>query len=129
MIIVRHAKAMDRKDWSRKDAARPLNSRGRRQAGLLVPMLAAYGITRLVSSTATRCLNTLLPYAHQQEILVDSYSQLTEEEGADDAKGVSKLITKIRPRLSRAVSRRRSACTGRCCRTSWTPWRWPRPRW
>ena len=59
-------------------------------------MLAAYGITRLVSSTATRCLTTLLPYAHRQEILVDSYSQLTEEEGADDAKGVAKLITKIR---------------------------------
>ena len=96
VIIVRHAKAMDRKDWSRKDTARPLISRGRRQAGLLVPMLAAYGISRLVSSTATRCLNTLLPYAHRQEILIDSYSQLTEEEGTDDAKGVSKLITKIR---------------------------------
>ena len=96
VIIVRHSKAMDRKDWSRKDSARPLNSRGRRQSQLLVPMLAAYGITRLVSSTATRCQTTLLPYAHQQEILVDSYSQLTEEEGADDSKGVAKLITKVR---------------------------------
>ena len=28
LIIVRHAKAMDRKDWSRKDAARPINARG-----------------------------------------------------------------------------------------------------
>ena len=55
LIIVRHAKAMDRKDWSRKDAARPINSRGRRQATMLMPMLAAYGVTRLVSSTSTRC--------------------------------------------------------------------------
>jgi 8-oxo-dGTP diphosphatase len=29
LILVRHAKAMDRKDWSRKDSARPINSRGR----------------------------------------------------------------------------------------------------
>ena len=52
LIIVRHGKAMDRKDWSKKDTARPVNARGRRQSRLLVPMLAAYGITRLVSSTA-----------------------------------------------------------------------------
>jgi 8-oxo-dGTP pyrophosphatase MutT (NUDIX family)/phosphohistidine phosphatase SixA len=96
LILVRHAKAMDRKDWSRKDAARPINSRGRRQAQLLIPMLAAYGIARLVSSTSTRCLKTLLPYAHRQELPIDSYAQLSEEVGADDAKGVAKLITRIR---------------------------------
>lgn len=96
LILVRHAKAMDRKDWSRKDSARPINSRGRRQARLLVPMLAAYGVIRLVSSTSTRCLNTLLPYAHRQELPVESYAQLSEEVGADDAKGVTKLVNRIR---------------------------------
>jgi 8-oxo-(d)GTP phosphatase len=96
LILVRHAKAMDRKDWSRKDTARPLNSRGRRQAKLLVPMLAAYGITRLVSSTSSRCLSTLLPYAHRQELPVDAFDQLREEDGANDAKGVAKLISTIR---------------------------------
>ena len=96
VIILRHAKAMERKDWSRKDPARPLNTRGRRQARLLVPMLEAYGITRLVSSTATRCLSTLLPYAHQRESSIESYSQLTEEEGSNDAKGVAKLVARIR---------------------------------
>jgi 8-oxo-dGTP pyrophosphatase MutT (NUDIX family)/phosphohistidine phosphatase SixA len=96
LILVRHVKAMDRKDWSRKDAARPINARGRRQAGLLVPMLAAYGITRLVSSTSTRCLKTLLPYAHRQELPIESYAQLSEEVGADDGKGVAKLVNRIR---------------------------------
>ena len=96
LILVRHAKAMDRKDWSRKDAARPLNSRGRRQAKLLVPLLAAYGITRLASSTANRCLSTLLPYAHQRELPIESFDQLREEDGADNAKGVAKLIGAIR---------------------------------
>jgi len=95
VIIVRHAKAMDRKDWSRKDQARPLNTRGRRQARMLVPMLEAYGITRLVSSTSTRCLSTLLPYAHRRELAIESYAQLTEEEGTDDARGVGKLISRV----------------------------------
>ena len=96
LILVRHAKAMDRKDWSRKDAARPLNSRGRRQARLLVPMLAAYGVTRLISSTSTRCFTTLLPYAHRHELPIETYSQLSEEEGRDNPKGVAKLVGRIR---------------------------------
>ena len=87
---------MDRKDWSRKHSPRPITSRGRRQAQLLVPILAAYGITRLVSSTSTRCLKTLLPYAHRQELPIESYAQLSEEVGADDGKGVTKLISRIR---------------------------------
>jgi 8-oxo-dGTP diphosphatase len=96
LIILRHAKAMDRKDWSRKDTARPINSRGRRQSKLLIPMLDAYGVTKLVSSTSTRCLATVLPYAHQRELAVETYGLLTEEEGEANAKGVGKLIRKIR---------------------------------
>jgi 8-oxo-dGTP pyrophosphatase MutT (NUDIX family)/phosphohistidine phosphatase SixA len=96
LILLRHAKAMDRKDWSRKDAARPINSRGRRQARLLVPMLGAYGASRLISSTATRCQSTLRPFANRQDLNVESYNQLTEEEGQNDAKGVAKLIRTIR---------------------------------
>ena len=96
LILVRHAKAMDRKDWSRKDTLRPLNSRGRRQAKLLVPMLAAYGVTRLVSSTASRCQTTLEPYAHRNGLSMQCFDQLREEDGANDAKGVARLIGKIR---------------------------------
>jgi 8-oxo-(d)GTP phosphatase len=96
LIILRHAKAMDRKDWSRNDSARPINSRGRRQAKMLAPMLAAYGVRRLVSSTSTRCTTTVLPYAHQHELGVETYSLLSEEEGEDNPKGVAKLIREIR---------------------------------
>ena len=96
LIILRHAKAMDRNDWSRKDSARPINSRGRRQAKLLTPMLAAYGVTKVVSSTATRCVGTVLQYAHEREVIIETFSKLTEEEGEDDPKGVASLIRKIR---------------------------------
>ena len=96
LIILRHAKAMDRKDWSRKDAARPINSRGRRQVTMLMPMLAAYGVTKLVSSTSTRCVATVLPYAHENELTLETHSLLSEEEGQDDPKAVGTLMRKIR---------------------------------
>jgi 8-oxo-(d)GTP phosphatase len=96
LVLVRHAKAMDRKDWTRKDTLRPLNSRGRRQAKLLVPMLAAYGITRLVSSTSSRCQSTLQPYAHRTDLPMQCFDQLREEDGANDPKGVARLVGKIR---------------------------------
>lgn len=96
ILILRHAKAMDRKDWSKKDPDRPLNSRGRRQSKLLVAMLGAYGVTSLVSSTSLRCVNTLLPYAQSRDLPIVRASTLSEEEGADDPKGVAKLATSIR---------------------------------
>jgi 8-oxo-(d)GTP phosphatase len=99
LIILRHAKAMDRKDWSKKDTTRPVNARGRRQSRLLVPMLGAYGITSLVSSTSARCIGTLAPYAHARQLTIAKFSQLTEEVGGDDPRGVAKLILKLRAQL------------------------------
>ncbi|HEX8509880.1 MAG TPA: NUDIX domain-containing protein [Propionibacteriaceae bacterium] len=99
LLIVRHAKAMDRKDWSKKDAARPINARGRRQAGLLVPMLAAYGVTSLVSSSSSRCVATLVPYGKHRELTIQRHDKLSEEDGADDPRGVAKLVRKIRDDL------------------------------
>jgi len=96
LVIVRHAKAMDRKDWSKKDVARPINALGRRQAKLLVPMLQAYGVERLVSSTATRCTSTLQPYAGATKRKIMTYPGLTEEEGTHDAKGVAKIVRRMR---------------------------------
>lgn len=96
LILLRHGKAMDRKDWSKKDTARPVNARGRRQSRLLVPMLAAYGMTSLVCSTSARCIGTLVPYAQARRLTIAKFNQLTEEVGGDDPRGVAKLILKLR---------------------------------
>src|SRR5215211_4752961 len=73
LIILRHGKAMDRKDWSKKDSTRPLNARGRRQARLLMPMLGAYRVTSLVSSTSARCTGTLEPYAQERRLRIAKF--------------------------------------------------------
>lgn len=96
LVLVRHGKAMDRKDWSKKDTLRPLGARGRKQAKQLVPFLTAYGIESLVSSTSTRCVTTLQPYAQASKIGIETHDTLTEEIGTKDPDAVIRLVEKIR---------------------------------
>ncbi|MDQ1536080.1 MAG: 8-oxo-(d)GTP phosphatase [Actinomycetota bacterium] len=63
LVIVRHAKSRSRSAWPDADPLRPLTPRGHRRAEALVPLLAAYGVTRVVTSPSVRCLDTVLPYA------------------------------------------------------------------
>lgn len=63
LVIVRHAKARSRSSWPGADPLRPLDARGRARAEALVPILAAYGVTRVVTSPSVRCVDTVLPYA------------------------------------------------------------------
>lgn len=96
LVLVRHGKAMDRKDWSKKDVLRPLAERGRRQARQLIPFLTAYGIEGLISSTATRCVTTLQPYAAAAELDIETHETLTEEVAGPDPEAVIRLVGKIR---------------------------------
>jgi broad specificity phosphatase PhoE len=63
LVIVRHGKSLSRKRWRGEDPLRPLDARGRERAEALLPVLAAYGVTRVVTSPSVRCLDTVLPYA------------------------------------------------------------------
>lgn len=62
LLIVRHAEAVKRAAWDGVENRRPLKREGQRQAAKLVPLLLAYGVSRVVSSDATRCLETVRPY-------------------------------------------------------------------
>jgi 8-oxo-dGTP diphosphatase len=96
LLLVRHGKAMERRDWSKKDTLRPLGARGRKQARQLVPYLTAYGIESLISSTSTRCLTTLEPYANASKVGIETHETLTEEIGTKDTDAVIRLVEKIR---------------------------------
>lgn len=63
LVVIRHAKAVGRPDWKGDDRERPLEARGRERADALIPVLAAYGISRIVTSPSVRCLDTISPYA------------------------------------------------------------------
>lgn len=63
VVVLRHAKAKPREDWKGPDAARPLTGRGTSQAAALVGRLQAFGVRRIVSSDAVRCVTTVAPLA------------------------------------------------------------------
>jgi 8-oxo-(d)GTP phosphatase len=85
LLIVRHAHARSRKTWRTDDSDRPLKADGERQAQRLVALLGAYGVTRLVSSDAERCVDTLLPYANSRKKVRLTLDRALSEDGADPA--------------------------------------------
>ena len=102
LIIVRHAKAVERADWTKADLARPIAEHGREQATLLAPLLAGYGVDRLISSPAIRCVSTLQPYAAARHLEIVQVPQLTEEQGTGNAAGVAAVITALARRVAAA---------------------------
>lgn len=95
IAIVRHGKAMLRKNWTGKDYLRPLDTRGRKQSRDLIAPLSAFGIVHLASSTSTRCVQTLQPYAKQLREDIRTWSTLAEEHGIDNPKDVESLMRRL----------------------------------
>jgi 8-oxo-(d)GTP phosphatase len=80
LVLLRHAKAVKRAAWEGTiDHARPLDARGTGQARRLVPMLDAFGVSAVVSSDATRCRDTVLPFARAHDLEVREDPALSEE--------------------------------------------------
>jgi len=65
VVVLRHAEARSRKGWGKgkDDRLRPLVRLGHTQSQRLVPILAAYDVTKVVTSGSTRCVDTVAPYA------------------------------------------------------------------
>ena len=89
LVLLRHAKAQSRKTWDGDDARRPLTDVGEEQAAALAPLLAAYGVTRVVSSDSTRCVQTVAPYADEQVLALTATPVLAEGRPAE---GVCDLL-------------------------------------
>lgn len=91
VIVLRHAKATPREEWTGPDARRTLTERGRRQAKAVVGPLLAFGVRRVVSSDAVRCVDTVRPLASalQRDIReTESISQDAWEAGRSDIRTV-----------------------------------------
>jgi 8-oxo-dGTP diphosphatase len=80
LIVLRHGEARSRKAWRQDDRMRPLLQAGRHQAQRLVPVLAAYDVSRLVSSSSTRCVESLGPYSDVTGWKLELEDGLSEED-------------------------------------------------
>jgi len=79
VVVLRHARARSRKAWRSDDTQRPLLRVGELDAERLVPLLAAYGVTEVVSSPSVRCVQTVAPFAELTGWTVREERSLTEE--------------------------------------------------
>lgn len=79
VLLVRHARAGDRRTWDGDDdALRPLDAKGRKQAKRLAKTLAELGATRLVSSPLARCVQTFEPAVKRLGVPLEERDELAE---------------------------------------------------
>ena len=64
-ILLRHASAGRKSAWHGDDLLRPLDERGAADAALLADLIGCFGVQRVISSAAERCLGTVRPYAER----------------------------------------------------------------
>jgi len=93
LVVLRHGEARSRKAWRQDDRLRPLLQQGRFQAQKLVPLLAAYDVTRVVSSSSTRCVETVGPYADMTGWKLEREDGLSQEDAT--ASSVLRLVDEL----------------------------------
>lgn len=98
LVVVRHGKAKAREHWHRDDDERPLTASGRHRADDLVPLLSAYGVERVVSSPARRCVDTVEPFAHRVGVDLARDPRLSEDTSERDVRrAVEELLAERTP--------------------------------
>jgi len=93
IVLVRHASAGDREEWTGDDSRRPLDDNGRRRSVELVEELAAYDVAHVMSSPARRCVETVATLAETLGLEVQERVDLAEGAGRDQ---VLALLEEVR---------------------------------
>ncbi|MEO8330590.1 MAG: NUDIX domain-containing protein [Candidatus Nanopelagicales bacterium] len=94
-ILLRHGHAVKRAAWSGDDVERPLDPAGFAQSDALVPRLAVFGVGRVHSSAARRCLQTVEPYATARGLSVTGEPDLTEGAFRQDPDTATQRVTAL----------------------------------
>ncbi|MBB4685484.1 NUDIX hydrolase [Amycolatopsis jiangsuensis] len=93
VLLVRHAKAGKRDDWTGDDDLRPLSQAGQRQAEALRELLPLFGPDRVFSAPRLRCVQTVGGVADDLATEVRHEPALSEEGyWPDPARGIARLL-------------------------------------
>ncbi len=101
LVVLRHAKALSRKSWDGDDRERPLDPGGHEQAQRLASLLGVWGVTRVVTSSSARCVQTVAPYADAAGRKVRATDALSEEAATDAS--VTEVVSKLLDRREGTV--------------------------
>lgn len=94
-LVVRHAKAKPRSNWTREEGKRPLAATGQRQALAVARLLDAWRPAKVASSPWTRCVQTIAPYVKQQHFTLTLINAITEHEATRNPKKAHKAVAKL----------------------------------
>ncbi len=96
LVVLRHTDALARSSWTdAPDAERPLDERGVREAAALVAPLSALGVTRVVTSDAVRCVETVRPYAETAGTTLELEPVLSEDGHLDRPDGAGRFTRAV----------------------------------
>lgn len=84
VFLIRHAHAGSRARWDSDDTNRPLSKKGIGQTAALTSLLRGEPITRIISSPALRCVQTVADLATALDIPVEIDSKLFEGGDPDE---------------------------------------------
>jgi 8-oxo-dGTP diphosphatase len=90
VLLVRHAEAGERKEWSGPDRVRPLTGAGRAQAERLAALYDGQPLDRLLTSGYLRCVETMEPLAARRHLPCETVAWL--EEGAKPEEALTALL-------------------------------------
>jgi 8-oxo-(d)GTP phosphatase len=90
-VVLRHTQARERSSWDGPDELRPLTEQGMADARALVPPFTAFGLTRVVSSDAVRCVDSVRPFADAIGVSLEPQPVLSEERYLEQPLGAEKL--------------------------------------
>lgn len=99
-ILVRHAKAKPRANWTREEGQRPLAATGRRQALAVARLIDCWQPDHVASSPWLRCVQTITPYVTEHNLKPKMVSSMTEHAAQrkpeKTVKALNKLLDKVR---------------------------------
>jgi 8-oxo-dGTP diphosphatase len=94
VIALRHGKAVPPTSWDGPDATRPLLHRGLEQSRNVAPAIAAFAPTKLISSTAARCVSTIEPLAELVSLPIKQSKGISQDAYEDGTASVRKIVAK-----------------------------------
>ena len=88
LIMLRHAKALERAEWQGEDEDRPLQLIGQLQAKRMLSLYQVFGLDEIYTSDAVRCLDTVSQMAKSLELIpniTNAVSEYTYKKNKDKA--------------------------------------------
>jgi 8-oxo-dGTP diphosphatase len=97
LIMLRHAKALERTEWQGEDEDRPLQIVGQLQAKRMLSLYQVFGVEEIHTSDAVRCLDTVAQMAKALQItptITNAVSEYTYKKNKEKAIDYSKELIK-----------------------------------